>query len=88
MTSPSSPDLPSVKIQFPNGEPCLHKRDWVRPAGVLMRDQNGGDEHIHSLKVTQGQGDGRPEVEESVGVPWWEGPGGPNALTVSRQSLG
>lgn len=37
--SPISPDLPSVKIQFPQMGGPVCARNWVRHAGVLMRDQ-------------------------------------------------
>ena len=87
MMSPSSPDLPSVKIQFPQMGTPVCMRNWVKPAGVLMRDQNEGDEDIHSSRWPKAKGMGDLKVRTMWGtLSGGEGPGGPDALTDGQQT--
>lgn len=87
MMSPSSPDLPSVKIQFPQMGTPVCTRNWVKPAGVLMRDQNEGDEDIHSSRWPKAKGMGDLKVRTVWGtLSGGEGPGGPDTLTDGQQT--
>lgn len=98
MTSLISPELPSVKIQFPlMGHPALSKR-----RGQTCRDLNEGPkqgEQTHpQTTVAQGQGNGRPEgagvrrgvvlgqLRDGADLSGGGGQGGPKAQAADRSS--